>query len=227
MKHTPVELRLDQPGVYEQVFRDGETVLLRVQARWPRLQESGPGLKQINRYYAALSDRWKQRWEGPVLARAKAAAGPETPPWEASLDFTVTLFQDGMFSLYWDCVEAVGSSRPRRIRQGDTWYVPDGVPVTLRELLPYRRWWRGPVLEQVRRQIGQRVSSGESIFWENWPQLASRHFSAQRFYLSENGPVLFYPEGVIAPAMEGFPSFLLEIPERASPSGGSPLPAQL
>ncbi len=209
MKNMPVEPRLVQPGTYEQVFRDGNTVLLTVRARWPRLQEDSPGLKQINRYYDALADRWKKRWEGPLLEQAKAAAGPETPPWEASLDFTVTLFQDGMFSLYLDVAENVGARRPRRIRQGDTWYVSDGVPVTLRELLPYRRWWRGPVLEEIRRQIGQRLNTRESIFYEDWPHLASRRLSPSRFYLTGKGPVVFYPVGSIAPALEGFPSFLL------------------
>ena len=222
----PIELRLDTPGCYEQVFRDGERVLLTARARWPRLQENAPGLKRINRYYDALFDRWKQRWEGPLLERARAAAGPDTLPWEAKLDFTVTLLQDGMFSLYLDCAESVGASRPRRVRQGDTWYVPDGVPVTLRELLPYRRWWRGPVLEQVRRQIGRRISAGESIFWQDWPQLASRRFSPQRFYLTQEGPVVFYPVGAIAPALEGCPTFLLDVPTK-EPSAPSDPPAAI
>lgn len=202
-------LALAEPGTYEEVFREGETVLLTVRARWPRLEESCPGCRRVNRYYEALADRWKRRWAGPLLEQARAAAGPETPPWEARLDFTVTLFQDGTFSLHWEAAEDVGARRPRRVRQGDAWRLPEGVPITLRELLPPRRWWRGPVLEEVRRQIGQRVNTGEAVFFEDWPALVSRKFSPGRFYLTEEGPVVFYPAETLAPAMEGFPSFLL------------------
>lgn len=207
--------RLAEPGTYEQVFREGEAVLLTLRARWPRLEESSPGCRRVNRYYDALADRWKRRWEGPLLEQAKAAAGPETPPWEARLDFTVTLFQDGILSLYWDIVEDRGERRPRRLRQGDVWQLPSGMPMTLRELLPPCRWWRGPVLAQVRQQIGERIQAGESVFFEDWLSLASRRFSPGRFYLTEKGPVVFYPVESIAPAMEGFPSFLLRDTEKS------------
>lgn len=208
MKKTPSVPALAQPGEYRQVFRDGETVLLTVSARWPRLEENSPGARRVNRYYAALFDRWCKRWEGPLLARAKAAAGPETPPWSAELDFTVTRFSDGLFSLYLDLTEDTGK-RPRRVRLGDIWTLPAGVPLTLRELLPRQRWWRGAVVETVRAQVGERLRTGESIYYEDWPRLVSTQFSPQRAYLTEEGPVVFYPQESIAPALEGFPAFSL------------------
>ena len=211
MKKASAEPRLAQPGTYRQVFRDGETVLLTITQRWPRLSGESPGLRRIDHYYDALAERWRKRLEGSLLERAKAAAGPETPPWEASLDFTVTLFRDGLLSLWLEASEDTGARRPHQIRMGDTWRIPTGVPVTLRELLPPQRWWRGPVLEEVRRQIGARVSSGESLFYEGWPQLASRLFSPDRFYLTEQGAAVFYPIESIAPALEGFPTFFLPI----------------
>jgi len=207
MKKGPVELRLAQPGQEKKEFREEGRLLLTVTARWPRLEETAPGLKRVDRYYDALADRWSKRWQGPLLERARAAK-PERP-WTASLDFTVTCFRDGILSLYLDAVEDTGQRRPRRVRQGDVWALPAGVPVTLRELLPKRRWWRGPVLEEVRRQIGERVNSGESAFYEDWPALASKKFSPRRFYLTEAGPVVFYPMESVAPAMEGFPTFSL------------------
>ena len=210
MQNKPVAPRLARPGEYQQVFKDGEAVLLTVSMRWPRLEEDSPGLKRINRYYDALADRWRRRWEGPLLTQARAAAGPDTPPWSASLDFTVTLFQEGTLSLYVDAAEDTGGRYPDRVRQGDTWRVPSGVPVTLPELLPPRRWWRGPVVEEVRRQVGQRVSAGEAIFFEDWLKLCSQRFSSDRFYLTPEGPVVFYPVRSIAPDLEGFPAFLLK-----------------
>lgn len=211
MKKAPVEPRLASPGTCERTLMDGTAHLLTIRARWPRLEDAAPGLRRISRYYDALADRWVQRWEGAVQARAKEAlaAGEPSLPWSASLDFTITFFRDGVLSLYLDAVENVGQRRPRRVRQGDTWLLPSGVPVTLRELLPRRRWWRGPVLEAVRRQAGGQLQAGEAVYHEDWVKLVSKRFSPRRFYLTETGPVAFYPVGSIAPAMEGFPTFSL------------------
>ena len=207
MEKSKTEVRLGEPGRYDKVFRDGERVLLTAHARGPRLEETSPGLRRVNRYYATLGRRWQKRWEGPLLERAKAAAGPDTPPWEANLDFTVTLLEEGRFSLYLDVTEEVGAKRPRWLRLGDVWQLPDGVPLSIRELVPPGRGWKGKVLEKVRMEIGRRVDSGESVFCPDWPQQSARRFSPDRCYLTAEGPVVFYPVGAIAPAMEGFPTF--------------------
>lgn len=214
MKKPPASPALAEPGCCEKVFQDDGVTLLTVHARWPRLEETSPGARRINRYYDALADRWLKRWEGPLQERAKAVlagGGGElgTLPWSASLDFTVTLFQDGALSLYLDTVEATGQRRPRRVRQGDAWLLPAGIPLTLRELLPRRRWWRGPVLEAVRRQAGRQLQAGEAVFYDDWVKLLSKRFSPRRFYLTPAGPVVFYPVEAVAPAMEGFPAFSL------------------
>jgi len=210
MKNTPLELRLAEPGRYQRSFREGERVLLSLSQRWPRLEEASPGLRRVNRYYEALAQRWRKRWEGPLLEQARAAAERGGPPWRAGLDFTPTLLQDGLFSLYLDAWEDLGEKRPRRVRQGDAWRLPAGVPVLLRELLPRQRWWRGPVLEEVRRQISAQVNAGEAIYYEDWPALVSKRFSPDRFWLTREGAVVFYPPETIAPALEGFPSFLVK-----------------
>lgn len=236
MKKAPILPALAEPGCRERVFEADGAKLLTVRARWPRLEETCPGARRLNRYYDALADRWLKRWEGPLQAQARAAlaagdaeasasggAGSRSLPWRASLDFTVTLFRDGVLSLYLDAVEEVGARRPRRVRQGDAWRLPSGVPLTLRELLPRRRWWRGPVLEAARRQAGRQLQAGEAVFYDDWVRLLSKRFSPRRFYLTPAGPAIFYPVEAVAPAMEGFPTFslaeLLPREEAASPSG--------
>lgn len=220
MARSVVEPRLTEPGSYEKVFRDGERVLLTCRARWPRLEETAPGLRRVNRYYAALARHWQARWEGPLLERSRAAAGPDTPLWEAGLDFTVTLLDGGLFSLYLDVTEDVGGKRPRRLRLGDVWLLPDGVPLTLRELLPPGRGWQGKVLERVRMEIGRRLDAGESVFCQDWPHQSARRFSPERCYLTAEGPVVFYPIESIAPAMEGFPTFQVgSFPSLAAATG--------
>lgn len=220
MKETPAELRLAPAGTYERVFRDGERVLLTVKAGWPVLEDSGPGPRRVNRYYEALFTRWRKRWEGPVLDRARAAAGPDTAPWEAGIDFKATRLESGLLSLFWDVREETGQRRPLRFRRGDTWRLPEGVPVTLRELLPPGRRWKRAVLDEVRRQIGEQLDRGESLYWTEWSRLAALRFSPDRFFLTEGGPAVFYPVESIAPALEGFPTFPLTRLMSASRASG-------
>lgn len=206
--HTPP--RLGQPGLCRQTFRDGETVLLTVKADWPLLEGEGPGPRRVNRYCNALARRWQKRWEGPLLKGARAAAGPDTPPWNAGMDFTVTLLRPDLFSFYLDIWEDTGLPRPRRLRLGETWRLPEGVPLTLKEVLSPGPHRRRAVLSEVGRQIGERLASGESLFHADWPRQAARAFSPQRFYCGSEGPLLFYPVDAIAPSLEGFPTFPLK-----------------
>lgn len=206
--HTPP--RLGQPGLCRQTFRDGETVLLTVKADWPQLEGESIGAKRIGRYCDALAKHWQKRWEGPLLKAAKAAAGPDTPPWSAGMDFKVTLLREDLFSFYLDIWEDVGLSRPRRLRLGETWRLPEGVPLTLKEVLTPGGHWRRDLLAEVRRQIEERLTSGESLFHADWPRQTAARFSPQRFYCTEAGPCLFYPVDAIAPSLEGFPTFPLK-----------------
>lgn len=206
--HTPT--RLGQPGLCRRIFQDGETVLLTVKADWPQLEGDSPGVGRINRYCDALARRWQKRWEGPLLAAARSAAGPDTPPWSAGMDFTVTLFREDLFSFYLNIWEDVGLPRPRRLRLGETWHLPDGIPLTLKEVLPPDRHWKRSVLTEIHRQIEARLASGESLFHTDWPRLSAARFSPQRFYCTEAGPAVFYPVGSIAPALENFPAFPLK-----------------
>lgn len=209
MKEGDILTTLGAPGCWEQSFREGEAVLLTADAAWPQLEGDAPGVRRINRYCNALAQRWQKRWEGPLLTRARAANRPDTPPWEAGMTFRVTLLTEACFSFYIDIIEGTGPT-PRRIRLGEVWSLPDGRPLPLRELLPPGRARKGALLAQVGEQIERRLASGESLFYQDWPRRIAAHLSPQRFYMEEDGPVLFFPIRAIAPSMEGFPTFPLK-----------------
>ena len=208
MKQELSPPRLGEPGHYVQVYRDGERVLLTVRADWPRLEETSPGLRRINRYYDRLVQKLRERWEGELLARAKAEATPDTPPWEAVLSFTVSLLTPELLSLTWTAAEDLGGERPSRMMEGDTWSLPDGLPLPLSHfLLPHCQ--KKALLKELSTQIQARSATGESLFYEDWPLRINTYFSPRRFFLTPEGPILFFPMKTIAPAMEGFPAFSL------------------
>lgn len=191
-------------GHHRQVFPGEEGPLLTLRARWPQPEGEGRASRRLRRYYDRLARRWLARWTGPLLEKARAARARD---WQAGMDFTVTYLEDGLLSLYIDLTET--ADRPRTVRLGDVWELKRGTPVALPALLGASRRWKNRVLEQVETQAAERVGSGEYLYYEDWPQLCRRWFSPERYYLTAEGPVVFYPMETIAPALEGVPAFPL------------------
>ncbi len=208
MKQELSPPRLLDPGHYEEVHRDGDRVLLTIRADWPRLEETAPGLRRINRYYERLAQKLRERWEGELLIRARAEATSSTPPWEVSLGFDVTLLTPELFSLTWTAAENLGGERPHTMMEGDVWSLPDGLPLPLSHFFP-ARCRKQHIISEISNQIQARLATGESLFYEDWLHRLHAHFSPRHFFLSSAGPVLFYPTKTISPAIEGFPSFSL------------------
>lgn len=191
-------------GHHRQVFPGEEGPLLTLRARWPQPEGEDRASRWLRRYYDRLARRWLARWSGPLLEQAKGAHARD---WQAEMDFTVTYLEDGLLSLYIDLTET--ADRPRTVRLGDVWELKRGTPVALPALLGASRRWKGRALEQVETQAAERVGSGEYLYYEDWPQLCRRWFSPERYYLTAEGPVVFYPMETIAPALEGVPVFPL------------------
>jgi len=89
---------------------------------------------------------------------------------------------------------------------------PGGSPLTLGELFPPGFRWRAWALAEVERQLRARLSAGESWFAPDWEARLPRSFDPERFYLTEAGPVIYFPLYSIAPYAEGIPAFSLAIP---------------
>ena len=163
------------------------------------LPEGIPGLRRLERW-CRLEGAWAARWERELYPRACTAARQAREvshpfrPWEASLTGAVTLHTPECLSLYYDAAERTGG------------------PQTLGELFPPGFRWRAWALAEVERQLRARLSAGESWFAPDWEARLPRSFDPERFYLTEAGPVIYFPLYSIAPYAEGIPAFSLAIP---------------
>lgn len=218
MKRTenqPEAMRVEA-GAWRRVLKWEEEPVLTLSLRWPRLPEELPGPRRVNRYYRQVEEQWKTRWEGDLYRRAcrAAAAAREASrpftPWTASLDFVLTHQGDGVLSLCQDAAEHAGGPHPITVRRGDTWALPSGTPLSLSSFFPPRSRWRKQVLEEVAAQVEARISSGESLFYEDWRRRVKTAFHPDRFYLADGTLTLFYPLCSIAPYAEGIPTFPLQ-----------------
>ena len=205
------------PQAWKRVMKqDGEPVL-ELSLRRPTFPEGGKTAR-AERYFARMAEQWQARWETALFPRAcqaltnaRANSRP-FEPWQCELDCTVTFWQPPLLSLRLDVTESDGTSRPLRLRLGETWDFSTGYPRTLRSFFPAKELhWRKKLLASLRAQAAERLASGESLLDPDCPQIMERAFDPERFYLTEEGLTVFYPLYVLGPYAEGIPVFTAEL----------------
>ena len=193
--HTGTEKAAPAWKEWRREFCWEEEPVLAVSGVRLELPEGIPGLRRLERWCRRLEGAWAARWERELYPRACTAARQAREvshpfrPWEASLTGAVTLHTPECLSLYYDAAERTGGPHGVTLRQGSAWALPGG-----------------------RRQLRARLSAGESWFAPDWEARLPRSFDPERFYLTEAGPVIYFPLYSIAPYAEGIPAFSLAIP---------------
>lgn len=191
--------------------QEGKAVLA-LSLRRPGFPDRGR-TKRVERYFAHLAQMWEARWETvlfPRACQARAAAremGAAFAPWEARLDYVVTLWAPPLISLRLNAVEDTGGGRPFRFRMGETWDCAGGYPRPLRAFLPKNRRWRKALLAQLGAQAEGRLAAGEALFYPDCAQRLAQAFDPERFYLTQEGLAVFYPLYALGPYGEGIPVF--------------------
>lgn len=210
-----------EAGTWKRVLKcEGEPALT-LTLRQPKLPEDRPPFRRIGRYYQRMAGQWRERWENLLFQRACSALAEARKrsvpfrPWEAALDYTLTYNQAGLLSLYTDAWEYTGGAHGVTVRCGDVWDLNAGVPLPLRSFFPSGNRWRRAALEAARAQVERQLSTGEALYFDDWPQSLADGFDPCRFYLTEEGIVVFYPLYTLAPYAQGFPTLLVKNWEEA------------
>ena len=201
------------PQAWKRVMKQEGEPVLTLSLRRPSFPENGK-TERLERYFVRMAEQWQTHWETALFPRACQAlsdareASRPFEPWRAELDYTVTLWQPPLLSLYLDVTESDGTARPLRLRLGETWDCSTGYPRPLRSFFPTgEHRWRKKLLANLREQAAKRLASGESLLDPDCSQIMERTFDPERFYLTEEGPAVFYPLYVLGPYAEGIPVF--------------------
>ncbi len=194
----------------------------------PHLVGEGRGVASVERYYRRLAQAWLARWKGPLFHRAKAAGEAALSrsrpfsPWHASLTCAVTLQSAEVLSLWWEVREELGAPA-RTLRQGETWSLRDGAPLPLKACLPPNLGRRRKLLTALKGQVEGRA--GGLGAYPDWPARLRRSFRPERFWLTPEGPVVFFPPGSLCPPERGWTVLPLPLPRDAEGRGAESSPA--
>lgn len=207
----------------ERIFSwEGEPALVCTLAA-PELPAGGGGMGRIAQWCRRLERAWAARWEAVLYPRACAALRDARAlsrpfqPWTASLSGRVTLASKGRLSLVYDAAERLDGPHRVSLRTGMTWALPSGAPLPLSALFPPGFPWRRRALETAAEQLRARQEAGEARFWPGWERMLRRSFDPERFYLTQEGVVLYFPLYALGPYAEGMPEVLLGAPMADTP----------
>ena len=209
------------PRHWKHTFKSGTEPVLTLSIRRPAFPDAGKTMR-MERYFTQVAQQWKTRWETDLFPRACRAltdareTGNVFLPWQASLDYTVTLWRAPLLSLRLDCVESCPPARPLLTCTGETWDCSCGYPRALRSFFPPRaHCWRRILLRSLQEQAARQLASGESLLDADCAQVMDRTFDPDRFYLTEEGLSVFYPLCLLGAYAEGIPVFSVPLPDRA------------
>ena len=167
----------------------------------------------VNRCIRAQIDRF-YHYASTVLYRQavfayqnQQADGAPFHPYDAVMKYEVTCAKNCFFSVYRDCYEFTGGAHGNTVRRSDTWNLATGKNVPLgcffRPGVNYRR----TLFEEVLRQAKENMEKCPDLYFEDYQELIRRYFSLCHYYLTPDGPVIYYQLYEIAPYAAGFVTF--------------------
>ncbi len=209
---APLALPLEEESKTWTLTFEEESVL-KATLSIPLLPSKPRALRRVGAYYQRLAQVFRERWEGELyqasccaLAEARARSRPFRP-WEVRLAPSLVYLEGDLLSICIDVWERTQEPYPSLGRTGTVWDLRDGRPLALKELLG--GFSRTSLLSRLEEQIAARLSTGESLYYEEYPRRLSRFFRPDRFYLTPEGVVLYFPLQSLAPRAEGLPTFFL------------------
>ncbi len=175
----------------------------------PRLRTHGAAVDyiKINGHYSDLAASLRNRARLELYPEAAAAweaaqeTGADFTPYSLTTRLEATLVAPTLLSLVVDVITDTGAVSTVERCPGN-WLVCSGQPLKPAQFFrPDCRWE-----EHLRSRILAEIPTREGLY-EDAAQLAADRFNRDRFYLTCDDLVVFYPAGVLAPAEAGIVEF--------------------
>ncbi len=128
---------------------------------------------------------------------------------EAVVDYTVTYNQNCTLSLYFDQYEYAGGAHGLTVRYSDSWNLPKSKRIELADMFPHKAHYREYIIQTIDKQIEQKLSGEDAMYFENYEDLVNESFKANNFYLTKEGVTIYFQQYDIAPYAAGLPTFVI------------------
>jgi hypothetical protein len=129
--------------------------------------------------------------------------------YEAYVAYTVSYNQNCALSIYFDQYEYTGGAHGLTVRTSDTWDLSKSRRMELSDFFPDRSEVKEFLISNINQQITEQISSGNTMFFDDYRKLTENTFKMNNFYLVEEGLVIYFQQYDIAPYSSGLPTFLI------------------
>lgn len=169
------------------------------------------GLNRINHYYRKRALEMQLTFKTCMYHQALSqyeesmTNGFPFHAHEAYVAYSITYNQDCVISVYSDVYTFTGGAHGNTVRESETWNTVTGHRICLPHLVDDLNY----AIRMIYKQIVTRISHGENWYFDNYPQLVAETFCPKSFYLSKEGPVIYYQQYDIAPYSTGIVEFVL------------------
>lgn len=130
-------------------------------------------------------------------------------PFEAVLNYTITLNHDCHLSLYFDQYIFSGGAHGNTLRDSQNWNLKKCKQISLNELFLKNPNYITNILTQINNIIAMQISNGTNQYFDNYCQLVIQYFNLNSFYLTPDNLVIFYQQYDIAPYSSGISEFYI------------------
>lgn len=168
----------------------------------------------LSRFYSCGAARYLKFIKKRMLPVARefyvqsVRAGEAPRLFEAKQNFSAP-YNAGLISIYYDQYEYTGGAHGGTTRFSDTYYLPEGRFLRLKDLFRPRTPYRKLLQQEIIRQIEGSLAAGGAFYYENYRRGVKKHFSPEQFYLCPTGLTLYYQQYTIAPYSTGLPTFFI------------------
>lgn len=192
----------------------GKEQILTLSIRYPELRPALNTLTYISRQYRHKAQLYYNDVSSRLYASAvqelkdTRAGGYPFRPYDAVMDYQLTLNEGCHFSTYTDRYEFTGGAHGDTKRSSDSWNLQTGKRVRLQDLFPRGENVRRTVIEQLLREA-KKQQSEESVFFDDYKSLIVKYFNPESFFLTPDGVAFYYQQTEIGPYAIGLPVFEL------------------
>ncbi|MDD4389507.1 MAG: DUF3298 and DUF4163 domain-containing protein [Eubacteriales bacterium] len=195
-----------------EMFKSTEK-LLNYKIEYPQFRNTCycKGLNGINNYYRQrtleMQIIFETRMYQQALLQYKESIIRDFPfhVHEAYALYNITYNQDCVISIYSDMYTFTGGAHGSTLRESETWNIRTGDRIYLTHIIENPDY----AIKMVCKQIATQISHGENWYFDNYAQLVAENFNPANFYLSSEGPVIYYQQYDIAPYASGILEFVL------------------
>ena len=190
----------------------GAPPLLSYMIDCPRLKTAAAAGQRIDGFFrqrAAALERFCCTSALAEARRQRAALGERFVPLEIGASFQVLRCGGGLLSGFADGYRQMGARGSFLTRLSRTFALGGGQELPLQALFRRNAPWQRGLCAELEVQVRQRAAEEPGSYYKNAAALMWLRLSPHGYYLADDGLALWFPQGLIAPANTGVPTFLV------------------